>query len=922
MSNETIFYSSDLSNSKHVGLFDRIINIKFTRRNGETFTIHSDYEPVWNNGIMYFKTCQPKPEIRVKYTQYQGTMINVDIFVTNLNIKESPPPATKEAEVQSSLQLVSADIKQGNTTNQPNDALSSKGNSIVKAEIEMGYRGDFYNWSQYMNDGFKGKEKEAYEAYLNLEGLKAKAGSLSETQILFGKHRRCVVTIEWAVNISNPPDRVTQFHGYVGNTEAGFQPFASLTLDNPTAEGTIARITKEDLHKALDDPYDKIDEVSVTEADKEKSVKGLLLAPKGTTYRNFFNGGNGFTLLEAICFHFVTRRFVKTNLFTKRNENLEIAFLEYLEKMDGPATKSFDAFRKVTEQKVYEKESAYDDTLFVKTDTGDLDFASNVSDEVKEKFKKTIDSLLVEQFVGARYTIKKLPEYRRLYDRYRKTIDDAHREGRYMSWWDAASQAKTEDMRAAERKVPDSFKVQTETASNELTMNDKDPDSLRAYILRLQNGDLTGKDVYIPATFFGNDYILPTENLKSKVILKDTKKKDVKVKKSDKKNAKGFETATTEISLPCFTGLLEVRDAYMFGVSVLCTKKASSKVKKAIPGSFIDIPYLPQAHSQITWICKKFGLLMYKFHNGSFLLYDETEDSREIGRQEFVIRQADRPIRIPAIYDMTLSPVRKMRIPFIGFLDPMTTIEWNSTSTIGSMISFYYQPDKGKNYFLNICNNVDFSTTGDTNVMELSLVDTQWTDETTVPAVITSKEKLENGKHKYTQVIIDITNDYQLDTWRKIYNSFLSVIPFSLLDRWGTKAKEGVEQYTAAYLYFFLAMKYWNPSLFALSTEPANGWSVEDGWKRVDKTANWMYGEERPDKKVNFPAIRYCFEDTTLADNLKRIYMRYPMMPFPETDYNKDMAEADDERVYMYQKGEWSMQRISDVKKYFIVGNS
>ena len=326
MSNETIFYSSDLSNKSHIGLFDRIINIRFKRKNGEYFTIHSDYEPVWVNNQLYFKTCQPKPEIRVKYTQYQGTMINVDIFVTNLNIKEAQNSKAKDAQVlATTLSAVSADIRQGNTTNQPNDLLSNKGNTITEATIEMGYRGDFYNWSRY-RDKYAGKDAEVYEAFQNLEGLENKAASLSETQKLFGKHRRCVVTIEWAVNISNPPDRVTQFHGYVGNTEAGFQPFAALTLDNPSDDGTYANISKENLHKSLNDIYDDIDEMSAS--DTPSDVKGLLLSPKGTTYRNFFNGGRGFTLLEAICFNYVSRRFVRSNVNVKRNEKLERVCLE------------------------------------------------------------------------------------------------------------------------------------------------------------------------------------------------------------------------------------------------------------------------------------------------------------------------------------------------------------------------------------------------------------------------------------------------------------------------------------------------------------------------------------------------------------------------------------------------------------------
>ena len=114
-----IFYSSDLQNETTEGLFDRIINIKFTRRNGETFTLRSDYEPVFEGGRVYFKTCQPKPEIRVQYTQYQATMINVDIFVTNLNILENKLTQTDEAMINSGIDAVKSAAKGSDITNQP-----------------------------------------------------------------------------------------------------------------------------------------------------------------------------------------------------------------------------------------------------------------------------------------------------------------------------------------------------------------------------------------------------------------------------------------------------------------------------------------------------------------------------------------------------------------------------------------------------------------------------------------------------------------------------------------------------------------------------------------------------------------------------------------------------------------------------------
>lgn len=909
MSNETIFYSSDLSNKSHIGLFDRIINIRFKRKNGEYFTIHSDYEPVWVNNSLYFKTCQPKPEIRVKYTQYQGTMINVDIFITNLNIKENLDADAKDAQVISSLSTISEDLKQGNTTNQPNDLLSEKGNTITEATIEMGYRGDFYNWSRF-RDKYTGKDAEVYEAFQNLEGLENKAASLSETQMLFGKHRRCTVAIEWAVNINNPPDRVTQFHGYVGTTEAGFQPFASLAMDSLSKEKTFARITKEDLHKALNDPHDDIDEMSIQGVPN--SLKGLLLSPKGTTYRNFFNGGRGFTLLEAICFNYVTRRFVRSNVNVKRNTILERVYLEYLEATEGSFSDSLVAYREAITQKLYAREQTFNTDYFIETDDGKLDFATSVSADIKKYFKETIDSLLADQIIGARYTIKNLPEYRRLYKVYRETIADEYKKGKYLPWWDVAEKISTKNLKNA-------------YGANEVAELENTEDSLRGYLLDLQEGKLKDVDAYIKRTFFGDDWIIPVETIKSKIILKDNKGKKVTGKMPKNKTNDGFTDVGAEEPLPCFTGFFEVRDAYMFGVMILCTEKASYKVRdKLAEKTFINIPFLPQVQSQLACICKTFGLLMYKMNNGGYCIYDEKEEARDMSKQDFVRNQSSKPIRIPAIYDMTLSPTREMRMPFIGFLDPMTVVEWNSTSTIGSMVSYYYQPKKGKNYFLVISNEIDFSTTGDQNLMTIRLTDHEYVDASTVPASLTDKDKTEESKNVYSQVIIDITDDSQFDTWRKIYNSFLTVIPFVLLDKWN-QTNTGRER-TVDYSSFFLAMKAWNPELFALAAEKTTGgWEAEDGKKRVDKTADWLYGSDRTDKKTHFPEITYCFANTSIAANLKRIYMKYPIMPCTsDSAYNGDysqMKEQNEERVLLYSQGEWSMELKSTVKKTFKIGN-
>jgi hypothetical protein len=897
MSSKNIFYSSDYANDEHVGLFDRIINIKFTRKNGETITLHSDYEPVWQAGKLNFITCQPKPEIRVTYTHHQGVMINVDIYVTNLNIQESASAKTKDAQVQASASMAAQTLRQGTTTNLPNDALFSEGNPITSAEIEMGYRGNFFNWSQYDRDAFT--EEQAYMAFQNLESLKPKTSKISDSQALFKQHRRCRVTIEWATNISNPPDRVTQFHGFVGEISAGFQPFAQLTFDNPSEAENTACITRQNLFEGLDDPYDRIDNVPTARAGYEADDLSVVFSERGYTYRNFFNKGKGFTLLEALCFNLVTRRFVKSSVDVQRNPLLEEAALEYVLAADfGDAVNDArDKFVHDVEQKVYKKEQPYNRESFVLDGNSDLVYSDKISNSFKDYLDLTINELLANKFVGSRFTIKNLPDYRALYKAIRNTMDKALQAKNPISWWEALDKIESSEYKG---KIPSDF----ESAEFKNTIA-----SLREYTEKLQNGNLISAEkpieCFIKRTF-NDDWIIPVENLQSSVLLKDNKNKDILV---DGK------------AVPCFSGLFEVRDAYMFGVLVLCSTNASRKVAQALAGqALIETQFLSQAHNQIAWVCKTFGLLNYKFNNGGYFLYADDEDPRNLVSEAFITEQFKTPIVIPAVYDITISPIRIMRLPFISFLDPMSVLEWNSSTTIGTMVSFYYQPEKGRNFFLLISSKVDFATTGDKNEMELRLVDTEEVvDETVVPAALT-KQEIEDGKNfLYTVVIIEINpeTDSKIDTWRKIYESDITNIPFNLLNRWDETLTDENESYAIPKKTFFEVMSAWNPSLFALSTEAETGWATDDGSKRVNKVADWLYGGARPDKKVHFPDLEYCFTLSEIDAKLKRVYLRFPIMPYT-TDYDKlNMEEVYPDRVMLYSQGVWSMQPKDLVAKKY-----
>jgi len=891
MSNENIFYSSDLSNKDHTGLFDRIINIKFTRKNGKTFTIHSDYEPVWNNGVMYFKTCQPKPEIRVTYTQYSATLINVDIFVTNLNIIEGLDAKTKAAGEYIGATIDS--IKRGADTNLADDTLTAKGNVIVRAEIEMGYRGDFYNWSRYQEAGVT--PEVAWEAYQNLEGLDGRGYTILDSQQMFKKHRRCTVAVAWAAHINNPPDRVTQYHGFVGTTEAGFQLYMQSALDSPTKEGATGKITKHDLHKSLDDTYDTIDDMPIERAGDLGF--GRLFGQTGTTYRNFFNGGNSFTLLEALCFNLVTRRFVRTNVNVTRNENLEAAFLDLSLTSDfgGIAAESMQKFQAEIRQTVYKKEALYYPDYFKTGTTGQLVPSDTIPAKFNAYIEKTITAELVTRYIGSRYTIKSLPHYRRMYQDIRKALKASYEKGIYMSWW-----------QAVERSTPPP--TYDKTISYEGIAFEDTVVSLKRYVSQMQEGKFKDSNAAIRRPLGPDDWIIPMERISSPVQMADAKGKKVEVTVDGKKQP-----------VSCFSGCFEVRDAYLFGAPVLCSAEASRIVQeKNESKNFVEMQFHSQPHIQVAWICRIYGLLYYKKHNGGFFIYAASEDAASIAKEKFITQQSGRPVRIPAIYDMSLSPMRKMRLPFIGFLDPKTLIEWDSSTSIGSIKSFYYQPAKGKNFFVAISTDIDFSTTGSTNMMELNLMDAQYTDKAVVPKALASQDKKDSEKNVYTDVLI-LIEDGQMDTWRKIYESPMGVIPPALVALWDPSISDMTKQYTVSKNVFFTLMKSWNDALFKLSTEVAGGWASADGKKRVDKTANWLYRPSETDKKINFPEISYCMTLAELDPKLKRIFMKFPFMK-TEADYTSEtMKEVDVDRILVYTAGEWSMQLKTDMKKTYTI---
>lgn len=911
--NDKIFNSSDLGDpaGERIGLFDRIINIKFIRADGTTFTLRSDYEPVWLGSRLFFKPCQPKPDIRLTYKQYNGVLIQADVFVTNLNILDDV--AIDAESLISDKGITTAPHIQGEYTNLPNDTLIAKGNKQIKElEIEIGYRGQMFDWTKY-DCSFISPEI-AYAAFQNLEQLqftnlvsqndRLAATELANTQLLFQAYRRCKITIEWAVNSSNPPDRITQFHGYVGAPDKGFAPFAFQTIGDPEgkAGGTEVVLTKEDIQDETDDKNNPIDVVKAG----ENSSRNLWQNSGNYAHRNLFNGGKAFTLLEAFCFHAVTRRFIRSNVTMKRNSLLEQAALEYSqEAQKNPDTlETIKTYQNNILQSIYSEERASNPNYF--TDGVDKEgrtiiaLTNTAPASYVKALNEKVASIIAEQNIGPRYTIKNLPEYRALYKKIRNKLAEAALKGQYMSWWAAVAELKSES-------VPMSALTYAVIGNN--------IEDARNYTLDLQSGQLNSVDCYFD-TLLGKDWIVPVQTILNSTPAKNYRGMPVQVKPPTKTNASGFGTPGRLQSINCFTGLFEVQDAYMFGVPVLCSVKASEIFQEAHRDrSTVQLQFFSDCRSQIEWICKTWNLYSYKLHNGGYYLYAPTENAKTMVSQTFIVEQCKKPFRIPAIYDFTLSPIRSIRMPFVGFLDPGTVVEWNSSSVIGMLVSFYYQPEKGKNLFSIVSNEVDFSTVGDFNTMIMEVIDVPYTETEKTPGAVVNTDQ----KNYYRDVII--IPDDKMNSWKKIHDSIVTKIPVKMFPLWETTSTDVNMQPTkdgrVSNFQFFKQLYDWNVSLFKLADGSNTGFSFDDSKQRIDSEADGLYAGTKPPMNPatvvpHFPVINYCM-DKLADDSLKRVYMKIPIMP-----EGTSMENIDNERVVVYRNGVWSLQLKTDVSDYKI----
>jgi hypothetical protein len=114
----------------------------------------------------------------------------------------------------------------------------------------------------------------------------------------------------------------------------------------------------------------------------------------------------------------------------------------------------------------------------------------------------------------------------------------------------------------------------------------------------------------------------------------------------------------------------------------------------------------------------------YQRVDGSFLVYDVSESIAEMTEDEYfaqVMRQT-RPIILPAVYDITVQGTRYVRCPFVTFISPTQLICFRAKYNIGSLVQFFYPHPKDA-WFRAIISEVEFSTDGEENSMNIMCID-------------------------------------------------------------------------------------------------------------------------------------------------------------------------------------------------------
>jgi hypothetical protein len=220
-------------------------------------------------------------------------------------------------------------------------------------------------------------------------------------------------------------------------------------------------------------------------------------------------------------------------------------------------------------------------------------------------------------------------------------------------------------------------------------------------------------------------------------------------------------------------GLMEVKDADMFGVKCFCTEalrtmRSGDVARYGMLGevakdSLSDIAadyqlfsdYRTSLGDQVRAFKSHYkSLRWYVMMDGNLFFYHADQKADEIFKDpQIKDMQLSGVIKLAAIYDMTMSGLRTIRCPYRRLINPMTTVLFQSRYRIIDTTGFYYQPKRTHSAFLVILSSLEFATVGPENTMTLSCVDIddeQAPDVNFETGVVTPKSGTEKSAQTYT----------------------------------------------------------------------------------------------------------------------------------------------------------------------------
>ena len=170
------------------------------------------------------------------------------------------------------------------------------------------------------------------------------------------------------------------------------------------------------------------------------------------------------------------------------------------------------------------------------------------------------------------------------------------------------------------------------------------------------------------------------------------------------------------------TGPMTDACARKFGVLLYLSDKAEAiEFDRFVPA----LPPLESVEATIEHLKANYfpSLRFKRLYTGDFIVYHTAESIDNIIKSAFYKDIAYESVKIPAIKSISYGGTRTITCPYFGLFHPFQQLEFFARYNLANLVGYFYSPEAGKDTFYSIQLNVDFSTTGPENTMEITSVD-------------------------------------------------------------------------------------------------------------------------------------------------------------------------------------------------------